>query len=400
LPAAERNPLTQPLLTIDTVYHRIAASGPRKPRPHYTTLIEIDPKRDPGGPTRDNICAEREFLGYMLSKLAGAGVAAVAIDKHFRATGCPSGDPGTATLRRGAGALCGAGIPLTVGRSLIQAGPQSFPAVEPGLDLSETTGSCKVLWGIDNTNPDNRRVPLTWLCQRVDGRPGDLETYPGFAMAAARSVNLMLEKSNNRLYRLAHSGTHPFTSFVRAEQWDGYRLTAGEAVCGHAIELGQPWQACATPSFDGPLREMLRGRLVVVGEVSPLEDEHAAVIGNVPGYILQANFVESILDDRLFVPVPETVNYLSGFIFFALFEYIREGARKRGVLRTLLLLSVLVLSAALVVYIVILHLGYYLNPAAVSVIFVVIRVAGLGFDKARLMPPTAEGNSTGAPVAH
>ena len=68
------NPLTKPVIAVDAVYHRIAASGPRKPRPHYTTLIEIDPRKDPGVPTRDTICDQRAFLGILLTKLASAQV--------------------------------------------------------------------------------------------------------------------------------------------------------------------------------------------------------------------------------------------------------------------------------------------------------------------------------------
>jgi hypothetical protein len=384
---AASNPLTQPVLAIDAVYHRIVVSGPRKPRPHFTTLIEIASKTDPGVPSRDRICDQRAFLGILLTKLAGAHVAAVVIDKHFKADVCRPDDPGTTALRNGARALCDTGTPLVVARTAVQPDlDHGYPRIVKDEELSAPSRPCELAWGIDNTNPDTRRVPLIWYCQRLNGGPDEVDAYPGLALAASRAVDLDLEKSNKRLAGFVESGTHPYTSFVRPEQWDGYWLTAGQVVCGRPIAAYADWQSCGATPINDAVRRRLHGRVVVIGEVSPYEDQHAAVIGNVPGYLLQANFIESILDDRLYSPMSEFVNYLAGFAFFALCEYVLEEGSRRGLIRTVIALIALVVSAAAIVYFVILHLGYYLNPAAVSVMYIIVKVSSAIFSKVKDRP--------------
>ena len=292
-------------------------------------------------------------------------------------------DPGTAALQQGIRALCDDGSPVVVGRLAVQPDAHQYPTVEPGLDLPTTTDPCTVASGILNTNPDTRRIPLTWYCQRLGGKPNDPQPYAGLALAAARTMDPNLEHANQRLAEFVRSATHPFTSFMTAEQWADYRLTAGEALCSHAVREYGTWQICASTPLTQKTRTQVHSRAVIIGEMSPYEDRHDAVVGNVPGYVLQANFLEAILDDRLFSPMSASVNYTAGFIFFALFEYLLEGIGERGPIRTAFALLGLIAASALVIYFMILHLGLYLNPAAVSVIFVIIRISSLIFTKAR-----------------
>jgi CHASE2 domain-containing sensor protein len=96
-------------------------------------------------------------------------------------------------------------------------------------------------------------------------------------------------------------------------------------------------------------------------------DRHDTVVGDMPGYMLQANYLESLLDDRLIRPVPEAVDWISGFVVYAAFEFIiRRYHRRRvpGVLWALVLLS----GTALTVYLAVTLFGYYLNPATVSLL--------------------------------
>jgi CHASE2 domain-containing sensor protein len=96
-------------------------------------------------------------------------------------------------------------------------------------------------------------------------------------------------------------------------------------------------------------------------------DRHDTVVGEMPGYMLQANYLESLLDDRLIRPVPEVIDWISGFLVYATFEFIVRRYHHRrglGVFWTLVLFS----GAALTVYLSVTLFGYYLNPAAVSLL--------------------------------
>jgi len=51
-------------------------------------------------------------------------------------------------------------------------------------------------------------------------------------------------------------------------------------------------------------------------------DSHFSVVGEVPGYILQANYVEALLDGRYFRAVAGWVNYVAGFLIYLAFHWV------------------------------------------------------------------------------
>ena len=61
----------------------------------------------------------------------------------------------------------------------------------------------------------------------------------------------------------------------------------------------------------------LQGRVVIVGFESGDSDLHDSVIGKVRGAVLQAVYIESILENRIYVPFHWWAEFILGMILFA-----------------------------------------------------------------------------------
>jgi len=130
------------------------------------------------------------------------------------------------------------------------------------------------------------------------------------------------------------------------------------------------------------VRGLVRGRVVVVGEDVADYDRHETVVGDLPGYILQANYIESLLDDRLIRPVPEVLNVLAGLMFFVAFEYVAWGYHHKR-LNALKWIVILVAGTGLIIYLSVTLFGYYLNPATIGLLAVLLRLADMGLVPSR-----------------
>jgi CHASE2 domain-containing sensor protein len=105
--------------------------------------------------------------------------------------------------------------------------------------------------------------------------------------------------------------------------------TARDLVCSAPGDPG--WRACEDAGLSKKLRSLADGRVVIIGEDVTDADRHDTVVGGLPGYMLQANYIESLLDDRLIRPVPEGLNMMAGLRFFAAFEYIAWRYHERRI---------------------------------------------------------------------
>ncbi|HAT33397.1 MAG TPA: hypothetical protein DCW29_21875 [Janthinobacterium sp.] len=116
--------------------------------------------------------------------------------------------------------------------------------------------------------------------------------------------------------------------------------------------------------------------IVLVGETS--EDErHLSVIGDVPGFVLHANYIEALLDQRYFNPAP-WLDYVLGFLIFSAILF---GLHFDDVFKTLACRVATLGVAYLTVYFIIKHMAYYVNPVAVSVLALLFNFTHLLFGK-------------------
>jgi CHASE2 domain-containing sensor protein len=363
--------LAQSVFGLSGLYQRLVWAGPRQPAARVTAIIEIDAERDPDVIGLFNLCRQREFVARLLRGIADASPAVIVVDKYFRRDACREDDPATADLRAALDEVSRT-TPVVVGRRVAveAAGAPLLPSlVRPreGRRLAE---------GIVNVDPDSRRLPLQWLVRLPAEEGGErAEWRPTLALAAAEAHHRDLRQSSPRLARLIDRHAHPYISFLRTDQL--VRVAAGGVACREAAGPGPP---CVrrTPAAD---LEALRGRIVIVGERSRDLDEHRSVVGPVPGYVLQANYVEALLDERYFEPAP-WLDYALGLLIFAALELVLVVFH-RSFWRVVAGMVAVVTGTVLLLYLLVVHVGWYVNPVTVSVLALVIHLSHLLFDRAR-----------------
>ena len=382
------NFLTQSLFELASFYHRVVTASPRKPTPRFTSLVTLSERASPRGINMTNICYERQFLGELLKSLSNAHPNVVMIDKYFGPSACSDGDsdPGTRNLFDGVQALCRSHATVIVGRKVNDEARTKTERLVYPLDptLAFNFPMACVAEGVLNMDLDLRRVVLWW--PNVGPVSNSQLPPPTVALAAATAASPMF-LGTGRLASWTPNSPSPYVSFVQSGQFDAYNMAARDLVC--KANGPQDWRACSDDEIGPKIRSLIQGRVVVIGEDFPEVDRHETVVGNLPGYILQANYIESLLDDRLIRPMPAlskvpeilNVDVLVGFLIFFCFEYLAWHYHHHRV-KALAWITVLFLGAVLTIYLSVSLLGYYLDPATVCLLAVLLRVADLG-----LMPP-------------
>ena len=101
-----------------------------------------------------------------------------------------------------------------------------------------------------------------------------------------------------------------------------HSLTATQVLCGRQTTQYDP-----TACKPGPSEDLsLRGKIVVLGEYRD-RDTHHSVIGLIPGFLLQANYIESLLDDRYYQEIPQWLDIMLAILCLVLVDVTIEHAR-------------------------------------------------------------------------
>jgi CHASE2 domain-containing sensor protein len=375
--------LAQSIFGISGIYQQLVTAGPRKPVQKFTVLVDDDPTNDPyySGLSQNVLgrCARRNSLAILIDRIASADPAVIVVDKAFREDECPQNDLGTKHLQEVVGALS-TKIPLIVGRRIIRSERRlyhslAFPDNGAGSFLGE---------GIIEIDPDTRKLPLKWAVhpnEWYESKGPTWEWVKTLSLKAAEAFDVHLHNKYPRLKELlpdppslVQEPTHPYISFVKREQLTIYK--AGEILCGHNYSIS-PTVATTVQCEKNPevLRD-LRGKIVLVGETNEA-DMHLSILGEIPGFILQANYIEALLDQRYFNPAP-WLDYMLGFLIFAsilLGPYIFD----HNFLKTFIWWLVTLCIAYLLIYVIIMNFGYYVNPVEISVLALVINLSHLLF---------------------
>jgi CHASE2 domain-containing sensor protein len=123
----------------------------------------------------------------------------------------------------------------------------------------------------------------------------------------------------------------------------------------------------------------MSGRVVLVGELDLVQDAHKSVVGKMPGYLMQANFIEALLDDRYYRSMP-VLDYVYGFIFLAALELILILWREHWMLMMVLIIVLLGLSVV-GLYLTLKLARWYVNPVPVGLAAVTVRILGALFHR-------------------
>jgi len=369
-------PARRSLLDLVGSYQWVVTVGPRKPVARYTTVVVIEPSRLPHVPSLNNVCEQREFLAHLVTRLAGAGVGAIVLDKYFDPDTCP-GDARSELLTasiRGASRS----TPIVVGTQLVDipsdedsAGDRRHFRLTPSL----IPAAANVSFGNVKIHADDRRLALGWPILAGDGTRREWNI--GLALATATAFRPALLEKDHWIARIVERKVSPYASFIPLAEMD--RVSAVDVLCGGtALDVAE-WRGCLErdpAAFDPVLLRALRTTVAVVGEVHPSIDVHSSVIGAVPGVFLQANLIEALLDGRVLAPLPGWIDAAFGALiaFGCAFTVEYYGRTRLGPMFAVLL-GVFV-STVTIVFALAIFCGRYANPLFVSLTGVVLLALG------------------------
>ena len=288
-------------------YRHLSRAGYRLPRSRVVRVVMLKEHVEPRS-VLTNLCEQRAFLAKLIKRLEGMDPALIVLDKYFSPNRCPEGDEGTKLLFD---AIQNRKVPIVVGLQtdilpdieLQETGqiPRACLILANRLEFSEGSVVTPLKFGLTRLNSDTSKIPLEWevFDKGADVRNRMPKTLPTLSIVAAEQFDHGLG-SNEALEYLLRAGKHPFTSFIPTGDIRTYSALA--LLCKDTSQGQTDWQHC-DPS-DDPLGDDLRGKIVVVGDWTNPGDQHPSMLGVVPGIVLQANYIEALLDDRFFKPVP------------------------------------------------------------------------------------------------
>jgi hypothetical protein len=331
----EKTTIENILTSASAGYQRFVTFGYRKPRAHYVRLVMLDPMREPNG-LMNNLCEKREMYGHVVRRIVEAAPASIVIDATFGPDKCAQDDPHTVNFVNAVRSAIEQNVPFTMGlkaltREEIPIGNKIITNTEllaqPSLTFAPNDNSLN--FGHVRLNADVRKIPLYWptFFSVDDIRSGTKPiSVPSLAYFAASTYDSLLPVQP-RLSALLKSEHHPFSSFIREDQFPTFE--ALDLVCGtYQTPKDTDWTKCHPGDYG---KAVLRGHIVVVGERTS-EEFRDTEVGRIPGVVLQANYIESLLDDRYFVPVPVELQVLLSFLVFGFVEFtFRKQKRRPGV---------------------------------------------------------------------
>jgi hypothetical protein len=325
----------------------------------------------PGTQSLPRACERRIFIGQLLQGLSKFAPKVVVLDMWFDSKNCPDRDSQVLwdELDR-----FSSQIPVVSGigsynpsemRSLFPAEFAEAKNRKPGLKSTELVlepriepahkPNARLTEGVVELNSDYRKIPLSWPVYddfANVGSPGQPRRVDSLAVAALRAFdprNQILVKIgalNSVGAAIVSTAYHPYTSFVREEDLSVAR--AIDVVCSGSDD--KSWQdECHTlgiPIRD--LRKTFERRIVLVGIGGVREDNHQSLIGSVPGVILHANFIESLLQGRVYEPLAISWQITIGVAWLFVISWITWRFASHPSLAFLFSLLTVIISACLI----------------------------------------------------
>jgi CHASE2 domain-containing sensor protein len=378
------------------LFQKATTSGFKKPRNNYVVLVLLDDKVPQA--IRNNLCLQRKYLGELVSRIRDAAPAAIALDFLFGKDTCPETEPslyeGTVELQHAISDVS-ASIPVIIAQKttdaayLLKTSPKMLTRLrglgfkdnqailEPSLKL-DSTDTLKLSYGLFTFNEDSRKVPLSWSAYTSLDRVGQeppvkMDTFSVAVAKAYRPDPRILSEIKS----FQASGRDPLTSFLTERE---IRCFSSSDVLEGSTHQSIGQEKCNSPDVETPPLAQLNHRVVVIGKDDIRIDRHDSVIGEVSGVVLQANYIESILDSRLLKPVHGWLSISIAVAWLGLTELLFRllpGHPHRAL--------ALALAATVVVWIFLYDLflmqwGYYLVLWPPSIIAIFIRYVLVVFE--------------------
>jgi hypothetical protein len=375
LSSGDRPALAESLVTATGLYQRLVTAR-RHPIERFTAIVEIDPRNDSLPVSDANVCAERDFLAHLLVRINSANPAMIVIDKYFGQDTCPPpDDAGTKALieavdtARANRAIVVGSKTDTVAVSFAGGTTRQVPVLAPALSFGPDDKHFRE--GIVNISADNRRLPLQWLIypSREAIAAGTRVVRDTFALSVAKLYDANLMEKSPRLSRLIANGEQPFIGFLDIHDFKWAHLYASE-LCDTPRHAPDQWRHCTS---EQPPPEVLTHRIVLIGENDPDRDEFPSIVGRLPGFYLQANYIEALLDDRYYTPGGPWLDYGVAFLFLVALELILV-VYHHDVIRIVFFCACLVVGSGIFLYLAIMLASVYIDPVAVSATAILIKL--------------------------
>jgi CHASE2 domain-containing sensor protein len=234
--------------------------------------------------------------------------------------------------------------------------------VSPSLQFTNAFGL--VSYGLIRLNHDNRKIPLEWQAytsrSELSSPQAQPVTMPTLSLLAAEQADSSLS-SEAKIKNLLARREHPYTGFLHEKEIPTF--SSLDLLCGPQFPTSGDWQNCAVSDYQN---RAIRNHIIVIGNTTDDSDIDASVIGNVPGVVLQANYIESLLDDRFLKPVPGWWNLLINLsmVFLIGCLFLATSRQKHPVVspeRLAIASLFIALFLWIVSYLVAVHVGYYLS---------------------------------------
>jgi len=313
------------LVKARTWYQRVVTLGYRKPKPHFVRLVTVTPPQDS--------CEYRLLLAKLIGRIAETRPMMIVLDYSFSPHDC--GEK-TQILRDSIQSAANqAPVVFALASSTLQ---EVEDAHKAELDSLKDFGSedqavwpsdvpadgSTVVAGLYRLDCDTRRIPTYWpVFEKKNGRwMRDSKAVPTIALAAAMLYDPTL-KDQPQL----NGRENPFTSFISEKAFDPI-----DAV--HILDENV-----------SPAEWRLQRRIVVVGDA--VRDPHESVVGRVPGVVLQANYIESLLDDRYFTSLSTAVGAAAAFICLVVIAVVfdKTDSPNRALFRSVFFLLLLTFTS-------------------------------------------------------
>jgi len=266
------------------IWYQTILNPYRSASSHYVAVITLDKNREPKG-IFDDLCQQRRFMAALLLGLAKESPAMIVIDKSYAPNACTDLDAN----RILANALTNIKIPVVIGANSRKL-PDENLVLTPSVNFG---GSGQIRYGLLRINSDPRQIPLGW---RVLNAGPEISLDTRLLWKPSLSLVAVEELDSQIVHRLESKGlleNHPYTTLLSQSEIPTYSATS--LVCSGGLGEQDDWKNCTTSQ---QLNHKLTGRIAVIGDVGD-----NSLSGGLPAVMLQANYIESLLDHRYVAPV-------------------------------------------------------------------------------------------------
>jgi hypothetical protein len=315
------------ILSPDFLYRTMLGS----PEPPAQDVAVIAIGSEMPGPAKESepstACMRRIYIAELLKSIRETGPRTVVLDVWFDPGSCSNSDSQPLWQE-----LCSfsADVPVVTGLAsytryeIISDWPAEFAdikrrgaALKPSELVSQPAvplnfcSTKRLTVGTIELDEDHRKIPLSWpVYDTFDavGDPARFHRIDSLSVAAIRARDpkspVLARVGAIDEYGAAKPSTNsfPYTTFLGEDDLPIVR--AVDVICSNPkdYEWGQFCQSSGAKRL--ALNTLFAGKVVLIGGSGSGADIHDSVIGRVPGVVLQAEYVESMLKNRVYRAIP------------------------------------------------------------------------------------------------